>query len=41
MADVIRGTTARAALENPAYFDLDILSGLHYLWRLGAIKPDV
>jgi FixJ family two-component response regulator len=39
LADVIRGKSARAALESASYFDLDILSGLLYLWQLGAIKP--
>jgi CheY-like chemotaxis protein len=39
LADVIRGPTAREALANTTYFDLDILSGLHYLWQLTAIRP--
>jgi FixJ family two-component response regulator len=39
LADVVRGPTAAAALENSTYFDLDILSGLHYLWQLDAVRP--
>ncbi len=41
LADVIRGPTARAALENTTYFDLDIASGLLYLWQVGALRPAV
>ena len=41
LADILRGEKARDALENTTYFDLDILSGMLYLWQLGAVRPAV
>lgn len=39
LADVIRGKSAGAALDNVDYFDLDILKGMQYLWQLGVLRP--
>ncbi|MBI5511818.1 MAG: response regulator [Deltaproteobacteria bacterium] len=38
MADVLRAKSARAALDNPSYHDLDLLNALRYLWSIGALK---